>query len=206
MMLSPKTTAALHAKRNELGFLDGLENFGTPVLITYLPLLLLALVLSGNLEPIYLSAVIFSLAATTLGIFLVSLIFSLMALMVASSLGGKAQFERLYYMTSLAAAPTFVFTVVINIAVLLIKSIMRSVSFSFAAIDALQMMGDLVAISVTIYGFYLLTISINALYMFGRAKSVATWLIPAIIIFAAGAAFLLTDIFGVFKFLVKTLL
>jgi len=205
MMLSPKKTAALHAKRKELGFPDGLENFGTPILMTYLPLLLLVLALSGKLEFVYLAAVLFSLAATALGIFIVSFLFSLMAHLVASSLGGKAPLGRLYYMASLAAAPTFVFTIVINIAVLLIKSIMQAVSFPLAATGILQMAGDLVAISVSIYGFYLLTISLAALYKFGRAKSVATWLAPAIVLLATGAALFLADLFGILKFLVKTL-
>ncbi len=206
MMLFPSKTAATHAKRKELGFRDGLENFGTPIIMTYLPMLLLTLLLSGKLEAIFLAAVLFSLAATALGIFVVSLAFVFMAKLVASLLGGKAEFGRLYYMASLAAAPTFVFTIVINISVLLVKSIMQAASFPLAATALFQLAGDVVAVSVTLYGFYLMTIAINALYKFGRAKSVATWLAPATVLVLVGAAILIVDLLGIPKFLIRTLL
>ena len=205
MMLSPGKTAVEHAKRKDLGFEDGLENFGTPILMTYLPLMLLTLALSGNLEPLYLGAVLFSLAATAFGIFIVSFLFTVMAYAMATFLGGKAKIDRLYYMVSLAAAPTFVFTLVINIAVILLKSIMNAMSFSLAQTGALQFAGDLVAISVTFYGFYLLTLSINALYKFGKPKSVAIWLLPATALMMAGVFLFATVLLEVLRFLVKTL-
>ena len=205
MMLTFGRTAIEHAKRKELGFADGLENFGTPIIMTYLPLMLLALALSGKLETVYLAAVLFSLAATALGIFIVSFAFTLMAYEVAVALGGKTKLGRLYYMVSLAAAPTFVFTIVINIAVILLKSIMVAISSPMAATGILQLAGDAVAISVTIYGFYLLTLSIDALYKFGRKKSVAVWLAPTAILLAAGVLLFSTMLFGLLGFLVKTL-
>ncbi|MFA5930260.1 MAG: YIP1 family protein [Candidatus Micrarchaeia archaeon] len=205
MMLTAGKPALSHAKRKELGFADGLENFGTPILMTYLPLMLLALALSGKLEPLYLGAVLFSLAATTLGIFIISFAFTLMAHAVARALGGKAKIGRLYYMVSLAAAPTFVFTIVINIAVILLKSIMEAVSFPLSATGILQLAGDAVAVSVTVYGFYLLTLSIDALYKFGRKKSVAAWLAPTIVLALSGALLFSTVLLDVLKFLVKTL-
>ena len=205
MMFAPGKTSEEHAKRKELGFNDGLENFGTPILMTYLPLALLVLILSGNFETVYLAALLFSLAATALGIFVVSFSFTLMAYIVARMLGGKAKLGRLYYMVSLVAAPTFVFTIVINIAVILLKSIMEAVSFPLAATGMLQLAGDAVAISVTLYGFYLLTLSIDALYKFGKPKSVATWLAPTTILVAAGALLFATVLLDLLKFLIKTL-
>jgi len=205
MMLTQGRTALEHAKRKELGFSDGLENFGTPILMTYLPLALLVLALSGNFDTIYLAALLFSLAATALAIFVVSFSFTLMAYVVARMLGGKAKLGRLYYMVSLVAAPTFVFTVVINIGVILLKSIMEAMSFPLAATGILQLAGDAVAISVTLYGFYLLTLSIDALYKFGRKKSVAAWLAPTIVLVAAGVLLFATVLLGVLKFLIKTL-
>jgi len=205
MMLAPGKTAKEHAKRKELGFVDGLENFGTPILMTYLPLMLLALLLSGNLETVYLATVLFSLAATALGIFIVSFSFTLMAGAVARMLGGKTRLGRLYYMVSLAAAPTFVFTVVINIAVILLKSIMEAISFPLAAAGILQIAGDAVAISVTIYGFYLLTQTMDALYKMGKKKVVAIWLAPTIVLVTAGALLFATVLLDVLKFLIKTL-
>jgi len=205
MMLSFGKEAAKHAKQKELGFADGLENFGTPILMTYLPLTLLVLAVSGKLETIYLVAVLVSLAATTLGIFIVSALFTLMAFAVARFLGGKAKLGRLYYMVSLAAAPTFVFTIVINVVVLLIKSLLEALSFPLAATGLLQLAGDAVAVSVTLYGFYLLTLSIDALYKFGRSKSVATWLAPTIVLVATGALLFMTVLLDLLKFLIKTL-
>jgi len=205
MMLSFGKEAAKHAKQKELGFADGLENFGTPILMTYLPLTLLVLAVSGKLETIYLVAVLVSLAATTLGIFIVSALFTLMAFAVARFLGGKAKLGRLYYMVSLAAAPTFVFTIVINVVVLLIKSLLEALSFPLAATGLLQLAGDAVAVSVTLYGFYLLTLSIDALYKFGRPKSVATWLAPTIVLVATGALLFMTVLLDLLKFLIKTL-
>ena len=205
MMLSPSKTAAKHAKMKELGFADGLWNFGTPILMTYLPLILLAFLVSGNLKPDYLAAVLFSLAATALGIFAVSFLFALMAHALAIFLGGKAEFGRLYYMVSLAAAPTFVFTIVINIAVILLKSIMVAISFPLFATDMLQLAGSAVAVSVTIYGFYLLTLSISALYRFKRAKSAAVWAVPTAILTAAGALLFATVLLDLLKLLVKAL-
>ena len=205
MMLSPSRTAALHAKRKELSFRDGLENFGTPVLMTYLPLLLITLALSGNFDAIYLAAVLFSIAATALGIFIVSGAFAIIAFAAASFLGGKAKLGRLYYMISLAAAPTFVFTLVMNIASLLLRSMAEALSFPSTGIWVLQLAGDVVAVSVTIYGFYLLTVSLAALYKFGRPKAVATWLAPAIVLLIAGATLFIADLFGILRFLVKTL-
>ena len=205
MMLTQGRTALEHAKRNELGFSDGLENFGTPILMTYLPLMLFALALSGNLEAVYLAAVLFSLAATALAIFVVSLAFTALAFAIASFFKGREKFGRLYYMVSLAAAPTFVFTIVINIAMLLAKSILAAISFPLAAAGILQLAGDAVAISVTLYGFYLLTLSIDALYKFGRAKSVAVWLVPTVILVSAGALLFATVLLDLLKFLIKTL-
>jgi len=205
MMLAPGKTSSEHAKREELGFEDGLENFGTPILMTYLPLMLLALALSGNMEPLYLAAVLFSLAATAFGIFVVSFLFTLMAYAMAIMLGEKAKLGKLYYMVSLAAAPTFVFTIVINIAVILLKSLMRSMSFPISATGALQFAGDMVAISVTFYGFYLLTLSINSIYKFGKPKSVATWLVPTTVLIAAGVFLFATVLLEVLRFLIKTL-
>ena len=204
MMLTQGKTALEHAKRKELGFEDGVENFGTPILMTYLPLMLLALALSGNFTPIYLAAVLFSLAATAFGIFVVSFSFTFMAYEVAKWLGGRAELGRLYYMVSLAAAPTFVFTIVINIAVIIIKSIMEAIAVPVSALGVFQL-GDLVAVSVTIYGFYLLTLSIDALYKFGRPKSVATWLAPTIVLIAAGALLFSTVLLDLLRFLIKTL-
>ena len=205
MMLTQGKIAQEHAKRKELGFNDGLENFGTPILMTYLPLALLVLILSGNFDLIYLAALLFSLAATALGIFLVSFSFTLMAYAVAKFLGGKAKMGRLYYMVSLVAAPTFVFTIVINIAVILLKSIMEAMSFPLAATGILQLAGDAVAISVTLYGFYLLTLAIDALYKFGRKKSVATWLAPTIVLVSVGALLFATVLLDLLKFLIRTL-
>ncbi|MFA5929773.1 MAG: YIP1 family protein [Candidatus Micrarchaeia archaeon] len=205
MMLSPRKTANEYAKRKDLGFMDGLENFGTPVLMTYLPLMLLALALSGHLKPDYLAVVLFSLGATTFGIFVVSFSFTFMAYEVAKKLGGTAELGRLYYMVSLAAAPTFVFTVVINIAVILLKSIMKVMAFPLAATSTMQLAGDVVAVSVTLYGFYLLTLSINALYGLRWKKSVAIWLAPTLVLMAAGALLFMTVLLDLLKFLVKTL-
>ena len=205
MMLTQGKTALEHAKRKELGFADGLENFGTPILMTYLPLALLVLVLSGNFELVYLAALLFSLAATALGIFVVSFLFAFMAHLVAKFLGGKASLDRLYYMVSLAAAPTFVFTIVINIAVILLKSIMAAMSLPLAAKGILQLAGDAVAVSVTLYGFYLLTVAIDALYKFGRKKAVATWLAPTIVLILAGVLLFATVLLDLLKFLIKTL-
>ena len=205
MMLTQGKIAQEHAKRKELGFNDGLENFGTPILMTYLPLALLVLILSGNFDLIYLAALLFSLAATALGIFLVSFSFTLMAYAVAKFLGGKAKMGRLYYMVSLVAAPTFVFTIVINIAVILLKSIMEAMSFPLAATGLMQLAGDAVAISVTLYGFYLLTLAIDALYKFGRKKSVATWLAPTIVLVSVGALLFATVLLDLLKFLIRTL-
>ena len=205
MMLAPGKTAMEHAKRKELGFLDGLENFGTPILMTYLPLMLITLALSGDMEPIYLAAVLFSLAATAFGIFIVSFSFTIMAHAMATFLGGKAKIGRLYYMVSLAAAPTFVFTIVINIAVMLLKSIMNAISFPLAAAGVLQLAGDAVAISVTFYGFYLLTLSIAALYKFEKPKSVAIWLVPSTVLLMAGVLLFATVLLDVLRFLIKTL-
>jgi len=205
MMLAPGKTSREHAKRKDLGFDEGLENFGTPILMTYLPLLLLALALSGNMTPIYLGALLFSLAATTFGIFVVSFSFTFMAYWVAKMLGGKVGLGRLYYMVSLVAAPTFVFTIVINITVILLKSIMKAMSFSLVASDLLQLAGDIVAVSVMFYGFYLLTISIDALYKLGKKKAVAIWLVPTIVLVMAGVLLFATVFLDVLRFLIKTL-
>jgi len=205
MMLTQGRIAKEHAKRKELSFNDGLENFGTPILMTYLPLAILVLILSGNFDIVYLAALLFSLAATALGIFIVSFSFTIMAYVVARMLGGEAKLGRLYYMVSLVAAPTFVFTIVINIAVMLLKSIMAVMSFPLAAKGILQLAGDAVAVSVTLYGFYLLTVSIDALYKFGKPKSVATWLAPTIVLVAAGALLFMTVLLDLLKFLIKTL-
>lgn len=204
MMLSPVKTAKIHAKRKELSFRDGLENFGTPILMTYLPLLLIALALSGNFEIIYLAAILFSLAATALAILVVSVAFTLLLLLVASLFGGKAPLGKAYYMVSLAAAPTFVFTIVINISVLLLKSIMDQLSFPVGA-GIFQFAGDLVALAVTVYGFCLLTVSIDSLYRFGWKKALVSWLVPTLILLATGALLSLTVLLSVLRFLFKTL-
>ncbi|MCX6769523.1 MAG: YIP1 family protein [Candidatus Micrarchaeota archaeon] len=205
MMLSPSKTIAAHLRRKELGFRDGLENFGTPIIMTYFPLMLFALILSGKLEPVYLAAVLFSLAATALGIFLISILFTSIAFFIASLLGGKAKFGRLYYMVSLVAAPTFVFTIVINLAMLLAKSILAAISFSLSNFSLLNIAGSAFAVAVTFYGFYLLTLAISALYRFSRGKSVATWLAPTAILMLAGVFLFATVLLDLLRFLIKTL-
>jgi hypothetical protein len=205
MMLFPAKTAAQHAKRKERGFRDGLENFGTPILIVYLPLLLLTLALSGKFDPIYFAAVLFSIASTVIFIFIISAAFTLLAFATAALLGGKAKLGRLYYMVSIAAAPTFVFTLVMNIASLLLKSMAEAISFPIAGLRGLQLAGDIVALFLTLYGFYLMTVSIASLYKFGKAKAVAAWLFPVSILLVMGIFLFVADLFGVLHFLFKTL-
>jgi len=205
MMLCPDKTSKAFAKKKGLGFRDGLENFGTPILMTYVPLLLITLALSGKFDALYLSAVLFSIVATTLGVFVVSAILTVLVYGSATMLGEKTRLERLYYMISLAAAPTFVFTLVMNIASLLIQSMAGAAGFGMSSLRLLQLAGDLVALSVTVYGCYLMTVSIAALYKTTKAKALLTWLLPALILVAAGIAVFVTDLFGIFHFLFKTL-
>ncbi|MCX6772624.1 MAG: YIP1 family protein [Candidatus Micrarchaeota archaeon] len=205
MMLSPLKTAALHAKNKKLALEDGLENFGMPILMTYLPLLLITLALSGKLELDFLVTLVIGLAATIVAIFIVSFVLAALAYVVASFLGGKASFGRLYYMISLASAPTFVFTIVINIAVLALRAMLAVIMPQANAYPLLQMAGDLVALSVTVYGFILLTICINALYKFGTLRSLFSWFAPSLAILAAGFYFFGGIIFAVMKFVFKTL-
>jgi len=189
MMLAPFKTAKEHAKRKELGFRDGLENFGTPIIMTYVPLVLLTLLLYGQLEFVSVLAALFGLALAVLLIFISSFAFTALAFGVAKLLGGKEKIGRLYYMVSLASAPTFVFTIVINIATLILRKFLEDIYPSVAAAGALQIIGNLVAIGVTFYGLYLLTVAINALYKFGSAKSLAVWLAPAALLLSIGALF-----------------
>ncbi|MFA6489641.1 MAG: hypothetical protein WCT52_03070 [Candidatus Micrarchaeia archaeon] len=209
MMLSPSATAAKYAKRGELGFRDGLENFGTPIIMVYLPLLLITFALSGNFNPLFLLPIVIGLAFIVLWIFLFSFAFAALSYGTGALLGGKAKFGRLYYMISLASAPTFVFTLVFNVASILLKAILAIVlppSGAFSALSGfLSLAGNFVALSVTIYGMYLLTVSMGALYKFGKAKSVAVWLVPLAILFWAGiVAFgtlvVVSTITGVFRF------
>ena len=205
MMLSPLKTASLHAKNKNLEFGDGLENFGAPILMTYLPLLLITLALSGNLEMNFLISLLVGLAVTIIAIFIVSFALTALTYAAASLLGGKSTFGRLYYMISLASAPTFVFTIVINIAVLALKAMLSAILPQEGVMQLLQLAGNLVALSVTVYGFILLTICINALYKFGIPRSLASWFAPALALLAAGFYFFSGIIFSVIKFVFNTL-
>jgi|GEM_PF-1085289 len=201
MMLSPKATAAKHARRRELGFLDGVENFGTPIVMTYLPVVLGLLVLSGNLDLAFIALTLAALAFTVSWIFLISFCFTALAYLVAKTWGEKVEFGRLYYMVSIASAPTFVFTIVINVAMLILKAVLAILLDHPAAAGILTIAGNLVAVSVTIYGLYLLTICMDALFKFGLAKALAIWLAPALIllvvtlaIFGSMAVFSVLDV------------
>ena len=209
MMLSPSATAKKHAKRPELGFRDGLENFGTPIIMVYLPLLLIMFVLSGHFDLAFLAAILAGLAFTVLWIFLFSFAFTALSYGVGLLLGCKAAFGRLYYMVSLASAPTFVFTLVMNVAYVILKAILAIIWPSAGALDAmlgmLSLAGDAVALSVTIYGLYLLTVSMLALYKCGKAKAIALWLAPLAVLFgiaivAFGVVVVFSTISGMFRF------
>lgn len=205
MMLSPSATAAKHAKLSKLGFRDGLANFGTPIIMVYLPLLLITLALSGNFNLPFLAAILAGLAFTALWIFLFSFAFTALAYVAGALLGGKADFGRLYYMVSLASAPTFVFTLVINVASIILQAILAMIWTPPEILGMLSLAGGFVAFSVTVYGLYLLTVSISALYKFGKAKAMAAWLAPlaillGIAIMAFGALIVASMITGVFRF------
>ncbi len=209
MMLAPAATAAKHARREELGIQDGLQNFGTPILMVYLPLILAGLALSGNFNLFFISTVLAGLALTVLWIFLFSFAFTALSYGAGMLLGCHAKYGRLYYMISLASAPTFVFTLVINVAFFVIKAILSIVWPSGGQYGALlgifSLAGDAVAVSVTIYGMYLLTVSMSALYKIGKLKATAIWLIPIAILLgiavtAFGAFIVFTAINGAFRF------
>ena len=190
MMLSPSATAAKYAKRRELGFRDGLENFGTPIIMVYLPLLLITFALSGNFNPLFLIPIVAGLAFIVLWIFLFSFAFAALSYGTGMLLGGKAEFGRLYYMISLASAPTFVFTLVINVASIVLQAILAMIWTPPEVLGMLSLAGGFVALSVTIYGMYLLTAAMSSLYKFGKAKATAIWAIPlAILLGAAIMAF-----------------
>jgi hypothetical protein len=150
--------------------------------------------------------VLFVIASTTLAVIAVSLAFGAMAFGVARMLGSKVEFGRLYYMASLAAAPTFVFTIVINIAMLLARHMLSAAGFfTLHTGGILQVGGTIVAVCVTIYGFYLLTVAIGAICKFERPKAVATWLAPTAAILAALALLFSTVFLGLIRFLIKTI-
>ena len=209
MMLSPSATAEKHANNAELAFKDGLENFGTPIIMVYLPLLLVTFALFGNFDIAFLATILAELAFVVLGIFLFSFVFSVLSYGVGMLLGCKAAFGRLYYMVSLASAPTFVFTLVMNVAYIILRAILSIIWPSAGALNAmlgmLSLAGDAVALSVTIYGLYLLTVSMLALYKCGKAKAVALWLVPLAVLFgiaimAFGVVVVFSTITGVFRF------
>ena len=190
MMLAPSATAAKYAKRTELGFIDGLQNFGTPIIMVYLPLLLVTFALSGNFNLFFLAAILAGLAFTAFWIFLFSFAFTALSYGVGMLLGGKAGFGRLYYMISLASPPTFVFTLVINVACVVLKAVLATIWPLPAVLGALTLAGYFVALAVTIYGLYLLTASMSALYKSGKTRAIAIWLVPlALLLGIAAAAF-----------------
>lgn len=206
MMLAPTATAAKYVKRTELGFMDGLHNFGTPILMVYLPLLLVSFALSGSFSLIFLPSIIAGLAFTVLWIFLFSFAFTSLSYGVGMFLGYNVRFGRLYYMVSLASAPTFVFTLAINIASVILKAIFATVWPLPDAFNTLSLAGDFVALTVTIYGLYLLTASLAALYKTGKARAITLWLVPFAILFGIavmifGAVIVVSAIGGALRFL-----
>jgi len=162
--------------------MDGLENFGTPIIMVYLPLLLITFALSGNFNLFVLAAILAGLAFTILWIFLVSFAFTALSYGVGILLGGNVRIGRLYYMISLASAPTFIFTLVMNVASVVLKAILAMIWPPSDALNFLSLAGDLVAVAMTIYGMYLLTVSMDALYKSGKLKATAIWLVPLAIL------------------------
>jgi len=209
MMLSPSATAEKHAKNAELGFKDGLENFGTPIIMIYLPLLLVTFALFGHFDIAFLATILAELAFVVMGIFLFSFAFTALSYEVGLLLGCEAAFGRLYYMVSLASAPTFVFTLVMNVAYIVLRAILSFIWPTAGALGALlgmlSLAGDAVALCVTIYGMHLLTVSMVALYKCGKAKAVALWLVPLAVLFgiaimAFGLVVVFSEISGMFSF------
>ena len=172
-MLSPATAFADEAAKGERGLKDGIENYGTPILLVYLPLTIIGMIILGQLNIMLPIAAIFAIGMMAAATLVVTLIFTAISYLVSMLMGGKAQFGRLYYMISLPFAPLYTVSGMVAILVTIINALLGKMLGG-----ALSMASSLASLVLALYGLYLLTLSLDALYKYGKPKAVIAWLVP----------------------------
>jgi hypothetical protein len=175
VLLAPSTTLAGEAKKAEMGMKDGTENFGTAIILTYLPLLLLGLILTGTFSVFSIVGILIGLAFAVLGVLITSILFSAICYVVGMILGGKTSFGHLYYMVSSTYAPIQSVVFVISI----IAMVLAQVSVIAGIVKPISSIASLILV---LYSLYLLTIAFEKTYGFGKLKAVAVWLVPVVVL------------------------
>jgi hypothetical protein len=166
MLLTPVPAIAAEAKKTKMTLHDGAENIGIALAITVLLMVVVRMIFSGfGSFPFFgLITIIFGI----IGGFVASFIFAGAIYLMANALGGKTDFNRLYYMLSVVYAPIAVATAIVYVVAAL----------PFAGMIAI------VNLLIGLYGLYILTLAMQATYKFDTTKAVLTWLVPALIVFA----------------------
>ena len=174
--LSPVAAFADEAAKSERGFKDGLENYGTPLLLVYLPLMAIGMIMLGQFNIMLPVAVLFGVGTVAFFILIATLVYAAISYAVSMLLGGKAPFGRLYYMISLPFAPMYTINGAIAILSMIIGALLgNSVGGIMSTVSMLA------GILLALYGLYMLTLSLDALYRYGKLKAVIAWLVPTIV-------------------------
>jgi len=176
VVFSPATAFADEAAKAERGFKDGLENYGTPLILVYLPLTILGMIILGQLNIMLPIAAIFAIGMMAAGVLIFTLIYTAISYIVSMLLGGKAQFGKLYYMISLPFAPLYTISGLVAILVMVINVLLGKMLGG-----TLSLASSLLSLVLALYGLYLLTLSLEALYKYGKLKAVVAWLVPTVV-------------------------
>jgi len=120
---------------------------------------------------------------------LVTIVYTAISYVVSMIMGGKAAFGKLYYMISLPFAPLYTISGLASIVFMVIGVLVLPIK------GVLGMVSVLVTLLLAIYGLYLVTLSLDSLYKYGKLKAVVAWLVPTmvlagIVLLILGAAFL----------------
>jgi len=186
-MLSPVPTFSEEAAKTERGFRDGFENYGTPIILVYLPLTIIGMIMLGQLNFMLPIAAILGIGMMAFFILIATLIYTAILYVVSMLMGGKAPFGKLYYMISLPFAPLYTISGLVALLVMIINVLLGKMLGG-----ALSLASSLLSLVLALYGLYLLTLSLDALYKYGKLKAVVAWLVPTTVML--GIALL---IFGV---------
>ena len=142
-----------------IGFLNGLMAmaFGTSIAGAFMP------VAAGAVGIATFFGV---LIGTPIGNAISWIVASAVLYVIAKFLGGKGNFKTQAYLYAIYIAPIGVITAVLNL---------------------IPVAGPILSLIVSLYGLYLLTMSLKEAHGFTVGKAVLTWLIPALIVVVIAA-------------------
>lgn len=171
-LFSPKATFQAEATTDR-GLKDGIENIGTGLMVSYIPVLVVGFFLAGTIGAVeFIIGSVFTLALAVLMMIIVSAVFAGMMHLVAKLLGSKGTFSKLFYLCSIVYA---------CLAVVLMPLALIGIIAGALKISFIEVIETGVSILAGLYALYMLTRAVESATQLSTIKSLASWMAPVVV-------------------------